>query len=167
MNFTIADQDKEEIPCLLLNENENGNGYAHPQSILPGARALGAAGLFGTMKFLEVECPQFSIWHSNYDMLLRTHIYCRMEQYVLELHFTLHNTLHFKMDGLSEVTLLPGQFNLSYAPYMDKVTWFKKDEVYTNFGVHFTPEYLQQVASYFPMLGDFFAKGRKRNSLHA
>jgi AraC family transcriptional regulator, transcriptional activator of the genes for pyochelin and ferripyochelin receptors len=162
MNFILADQDKEEIPFLLISEDENNeNGFAHQQSILPGARAVLAAGLFGTMKFIEVACPEFSIWHSNYDMSRRTHIYCRMEEYVLELHFTLNNTLHFKMDGLSEVRLLPGQFNLSYAPYMDKITWFQKGEVYTNFGIHFTPAYLQQVASYFPMLDAFLQKVEK------
>ena len=153
MNFKIADQDKEEVPFRLLSELANN-------PILPGSRGLEASGFFGTMHFLEVECPGFSVWHSNYNMELRTCLYCFMEEYMLELFFAMNNTLHFELDGLGEVILQPGQFNLIYAPYVKKVTWFQENEVYTNFGIHFTPDYLQQAAPHFPLLDSFLTKVR-------
>jgi AraC-like DNA-binding protein len=80
---------------------------------------------------------------------------------MLELHFALNNTLYFKIDGLGEITLLPGQFNLSYAPYVNKVSWFQGREESTQFGIHFTPEYLQQAALHFPLLNAFLEKVEK------
>ncbi|HYC27863.1 MAG TPA: hypothetical protein VEB42_03590, partial [Chitinophagaceae bacterium] len=155
MNFKIANQDKEEVPFRLFNGSLNNS------PILPGSRGIEASGHFGTMHFLEVECPGFSVWHSNYNMDLRTYLYCFMEEYMLELMFAMNNTLHFELDGLGKVTLQPGQFNLIYAPYVNKITWFQKEEVYTNFGIHFTPDYLQQAAPHFPILDTFLAKVRK------
>lgn len=155
MNFRIATQDKEEVPFRLLN------GLANNRPILPGSSGIEASGQFGTMRFLEMECPGFSVWHSNYEMELSTCMYCFMDDYMLELHFALNNTLHFCIDGLGEIILLPGQFNLSYAPKVNKIAWFQKDEAYTHFGIHFTPDYLEQAAPHFPSLNAFLENVRK------
>jgi AraC family transcriptional regulator, transcriptional activator of the genes for pyochelin and ferripyochelin receptors len=149
MDFKLGTQEKEEIPYFLVTTPSN------PHPVIPDARNVEAAGYFGSMHFYEIDCPGFSIWYSNYHITRRTCLYGWMDAPMLELHFTVNNTVHYKLEGLGETTLLQGQFNLSYAPFINNVAWFQKDEVYTTFDVHFSPGYLAALAPYFPLLGRF------------
>ena len=149
MDFTIATQEKEAVPYALITAPANSN------LIIPGARGIEASGYFGSMQFYEIECPGFYIWYSNYRMTRRTYMYGMMDAPMLELHFTINNTVHYKLEGLNEATLLQGQFNLSYAPFINNIAWFQKDEIYTTFDIHFSQDYLERLAAYFPVLGNF------------
>lgn len=152
MDFKIATQEKENVPYFLIDPPDK------PQAGLPGARGVEASGYFGSMRFYEIECPGFSIWQSNYHIKQRTCLYGMMQAPILELHCTVNNTVHYKLEGLPEATLQQGQFNLSYAPFINNVAWFEKDQQYSTFDIHFSRDYLEKMAYYFPLLGAFLEK---------
>lgn len=149
MEFKIATPERKNVPFFPISTPSASNGG------IPGAKGIEATGHFGSMRFFEIECPAFSIWYSNYEILKRTHLYGTMDGPALELHFTINNTVHYKLEGLNETTLLQGQFNMSYAPIVNIKAWFQKDETYTTFHIHFSREYLQKIATYFPVLAGF------------
>ncbi|MGB8193499.1 MAG: AraC family transcriptional regulator [Chitinophagaceae bacterium] len=149
MDFKIKTQEKEDVPYFLITAPNNS------PMLIPDARGIEATGYFGYMRFYEIECPDFSIWYSNYHIAKQTRMYGAMEAPMLELHFLVNNTIRYNLEGLGPTTVLQGQFNLSYAPYINNVTWFEKDEMYTTFDVHFSQHYLEKIAVHFPFLGAF------------
>ncbi|HEY0679431.1 MAG TPA: AraC family transcriptional regulator [Chitinophagaceae bacterium] len=155
MEFKITTEGKEEVPYFLMSDPSDS------KITIPDARGIEATGYFGTMRFYEIECPDFSIWYNNYQIVQRTHVYGAMDAPMLELHFTLKNTVHYKLEGLNEATLLQGQFNLSYAPYINNITWFQKNENYTTFDIHFAQQFLNKFAASYPLLGSFLEKSNK------
>ena len=150
MDFKIATPERKLVPFSPIS-NSNGS----PPGGISGARGIEASGHFGSMRFFEIECPAFSIWYNNYQILKRTHFYCSMDAPMLDLHFTLNNTTHYKLEGLNEITMLQGQYNLSYTPVVNAKAWFQKDETYTSFHILFSREYLGMLATYFPLLAAF------------
>src|SRR5688572_3589489 len=149
MDFKIATPERKVLPFAPIS---TPNGSA---SGISGARGIEASGHFGSMRFFEIECPAFSIWYSNYQIVKRTHFYCSKDGPMIDLHFNINNTFHYKLEGLNEVTLLQGQYNLSYAPAVNAKAWFQKDETYSTFHIHFSKEYLERLAGYFPLLSAF------------
>src|SRR5689334_17242370 len=113
MEFKIATPERKNVPFSPITSATHSNGN------IAGAKGIEASGQFGSMRFFEIECPAFSIWYSNYQISKRTHLYGSMDAPLLELHFTINNTVHYKLEGLNETTLLQGQFNLSYAPVVN------------------------------------------------
>ncbi|HYE53969.1 MAG TPA: AraC family transcriptional regulator [Chitinophagaceae bacterium] len=155
MDFKMGTQEKEDIPYFLASAASG----SHPT--IPDARTIEASGYFGSMRFYEIECPGFSIWYSNYHITTRTCLYGWMNAPMLELHFTVNNTVRHKLEGLGEQSLLQGQFNLSYAPFINNTAWFQENETYTTFDIHFSMEYLEGMVPYFPMLDEFLEKARQ------
>lgn len=151
MEFKIATPERKIVPFSPISASGNVQGS------IPGARGIEATGNFGSLRFFEIECPAFSIWYSNNQISKRTHLYYSMDGPMLSLHFVINNTAHYKLDGLTETTLLQGQFNLCYAPVVNLKAWFQKDETYSTFYIHFSKEYLDKIAPYFPLL-DVFMK---------
>ena len=149
MEFKIVTPERKVVPFSPISTPTNSQGG------IPGAKGIEATAHFGSMRFFEIECPAFSIWYSNYQILKRTHLYGTMNGPTLNLHFTLSNSVHYKLDGLNETTLQQGQFNLTYAPIVNVKAWFQKDESYSTFHIHFSREYLDKIAAYFPILVTF------------
>lgn len=152
MEFTITTQEREQVQLFPITVPDDS-----PIAI-PGARGIEALVRAGSMRFYAVECPRFIIWYNNYQISSRTFIRKIMDAPLLALHFTLSNTMHYKLEGLTEVTLLEGQFNLSYAPSMNTVAWFDEDQLYVTLNIHFTFDYLQKFAAHFPLLDTLLKK---------
>lgn len=152
MDITITTQEKERVQFSPIITS------ADPQIVIPGAKGVEASVYFGALRFYEIECPGFKIWYNNYHISRRTYIHLSMEEPLLALHSTINNTLHCKLEGLNEVTLLQGQFNVSCGPCINTVAWFDANKVYTTFSVHFTQDYLRKFASHFPLLDALLKK---------
>ena len=152
MDFTITTQEKEHVQLFPIIAPVDS------QIVIPGARVIEASVRAGSMRFYEIECPRFIICYNNYHINSRTFIRKVMNAPLLALHFTIANTMHYKLEGLTEVTILEGQFNLSYAPSMNTVAWFDEDKLYVTLNIHFTYEYLQKFAAHFPLLDALLKK---------
>lgn len=152
MEFTIATREKEEVPYFLMH------ALPDHQFLIPDARGIQASGNFGSMQFYEIDCRDFSIWYNNYQIAERTFMYGMMNAPMLELHFIIDNTVQFKLEGLRQMTMRQGQFNLTYAPFVNNITWFHRRATYSTFDIHFTFEYLEKLVNYFPRIGKFLEK---------
>ena len=152
MDFTITTQERELVQLCPIT------AHVDSQIVMPGARVIEALVHAGSMRFYEIECPRFIICYNNYQINSRTFIRKVMEAPLLALHFTMANTMHFKLEGLTEVTILEGQFNLSYAPSMNTVAWFDEDQLYITLNIHFAYDYLQRFAEHFPLLDALLKK---------
>lgn len=155
MDFKLATQENEEVHLLLIDTS------THPDPLISQARGLEASGDFGLVRFYEIECPEFNIWYSKYSITQHTTLSAWMDAPMLVLHFTVSNTMHYKLEGLPETVLLQGQFNLIYTPFVKNKFWFQKDETYTTFDVHFSFPYLEKIAGNFPLLQSFLQKAKE------
>jgi len=149
MLLKLGTSEREEIPYFLVTSN------AAPHPSIPDARTFEASGNFGSLRFYEIDCPGFSIWYSNYHIVTKTRLCGWLDAPMLELHFTVNNMVHYKLEGLGDQSLLQGQFNFSYAPFVNNVASFEGNEIYTTFDIHFSKEYLETVTPHFPMLVEF------------
>lgn len=152
MDITITTQEKEYIQLNPIT------APADPQIVVPGAKGVGASVSFGSLRFYEIECPGFRICYNNYDITRRTFIHVSATKPLLALHFTVTNTLHCKPEGLTEITLLQGQFNLVCGNFVNTIAWFDANQVYTTFCIHFSPDYLGKFAAHFPLLSTLLQK---------
>jgi AraC family transcriptional regulator, transcriptional activator of the genes for pyochelin and ferripyochelin receptors len=152
MDFKLSTQQNEEVHLLQIDTSK------HPDPLITEARGLEASGDFGVVRFYQVECPDFNICYCNYNITRHTTLSAWMDAPMLVLHFTMSNTMHYKLEGLPETVLLQGQFNLIYAPVVKNKFWFRKDETYTTFGIHFSVPYVEKIAVNFPLLQQFVEK---------
>lgn len=152
MDFKLATQQNEEVHLLRIDTSN------HPDPLITDAKGLEASGDFGLVRFYQVECPDFNICYSNYSITRHTTLSAWMDAPMLVLHFTVSNTMHYQLEGLPETVLLQGQFNLIFAPVVKNKFWFRKDENYTTFGIHFSVPYVEKIAVNFPLLLQFVQK---------
>src|ERR1017187_7239363 len=90
---------------------------------LNGAEAINAYGGFGQMVFQQVKGAGFSIWYSNYFIANTTTFTATADEAALELHFIFSRPLEYVLEGIGKSSLLNGQFNITYTPYIfNKVT---------------------------------------------
>lgn len=158
MNFKLATQQNEEIHLLQIDTSK------HPDPLINGSVGLEASGEFGLVRFYHVECPDFSICYSNYNISRHTTLSAWKDAPMLVLHFTVINTMHYKLEDLPEMVLLQGQFNLMYAPVVKNKFWFQKNENYTTFGVHLSVPYIEKIAANFPLLQQFIKKVKEKTA---
>lgn len=152
MEFTLTTLQNEEVHLLPIDTSN------HPDPLMTDASGLEASGEFGLVRFYQVVCPDFFISYSNYHIRRHTTLCASMDSPMLVLHFTMSNTMHYKLEGLPETVLLQGQFNLIYAPVVKNKFWFRKDETYNTFGIHFSVPYVEKIAVNFPTLQHFVQK---------
>lgn len=152
MDITITTQEKERVQFSPVIPS------ADSPIAVPGAKGVEATLNFGALRLYEIECPGFKIWYNNYHISRRTYLYLSVKSPLLAFHASIKNTLHCKLEGLTEVTLLQGQYNLSCGPFINTVAWFDANQLYTTFSIHFTQEYLSKFATHFPLLGELLKK---------
>jgi AraC family transcriptional regulator, transcriptional activator of the genes for pyochelin and ferripyochelin receptors len=152
MDITITTQEKERVQFSPIIAS------ADSPIAVPGAKGVEASLNVGALRLYEIDCPGFKIWYNNYHISRRTYLYLSVKSPLLAFHSTINNTLHCKLEGLHEVTLLQGQFNVSCGPSINTVAWFDANQVYTTFSIHFEQDYLRKFATHFPLLDALLKK---------
>lgn len=122
---------------------------------MPGARGVHAPGEFGVALFYELTYPGFSIWYNHYVMKQSAWLQGTLQDPLLELHFVLRGPFRYQVEGLGELKLPEGHFNLVYVPALKAKAWFDGGKEYSTFSLHFTRDYLRIFEPYFPALSEF------------
>jgi len=138
-----------ELPPQLKNET------------LPFTETLIGKAQFGEMVFRNYKGDGFHIWYSNYLIKENTEVKGRADMIVLELHIQFKNQFAIDWDNIGKSTLLPFQFNLTYTPFVNNWAKFLAGMDCTTFDIHFSKEYLQQLAPSFPLLSNFLEQVEK------
>jgi len=130
----------------------------------PDVRELQSSGCFSSLLFYDHQCPDFCIRLSNYFLGADAGWYERSTgDRLLVLQFVLHDSLHYKLEGLERRSMSEGQFNLFMAPSISKINWFDATNSHVDtLDIHFSPAYLQKLGEDFPELIRWM--GKKNNS---
>jgi len=138
-----------ELPPALRNET------------LPFTETIIGKAEFGQMIFRNYKGDGFQIWYSSYLIKHDTEMKGRADMMILELHIQFHNQFVIDWDHIGKVDLLPSRFNLTHTPFVNNWAKFLGGKDYYTFDIHFTKEYLQQLASSFPLLDKFLGEVEK------
>lgn len=125
---------------------------------IPDPRGLYGSGGFGSILLYEMEGPGFNIRYGHYIMKQAAELSAHINSPALDLHFALHNRLRYQLEGLGEVRLPEGHYNITYAPYIRNIVKFEAARHYTLLDIHFTRGYLDKLAPYFPLLEEFLQR---------
>jgi AraC-like DNA-binding protein len=125
---------------------------------LKGSEGFRVTHDLGDMLFRHITGDNFEIWYSNYMLVKNTMIIGRGNFPVLELHIPFKNHFVSWWDGFGETKLKSGQFELSYAPYVNNLTEFHGGKHYHTFDVHYTRSFLEGYAEHYDLLKRFLEK---------
>ncbi|MBS1753556.1 MAG: helix-turn-helix transcriptional regulator [Ferruginibacter sp.] len=128
---------------------------------LPFTETIIGKAEFGKMVFRNYKGDGFCIWYSNYLIKHDTEIKGRADMMVLELHIQFQNQFVIDWDQVGKNDLRPFQFNLTYTPFVNNWAKFMAGRDCHTFDIHFTKEYLQQLAPSFPLLSKFLDQVEK------
>lgn len=125
---------------------------------VPGAKELYATGDFGSLLFYEQAGPDFGLWYKSYFIKQSTYLNAVADGPLFQLCFSVNRTLRFQQNGMGKMRLPEGQFNILYAPTVQTQTWFEKGKKYMVYDIHFSRTYLEKLAPYFSLVGEFLLK---------
>lgn len=118
---------------------------------------------FGSGLFQCYQGKGFSFWNNQYLFSSDSLLHARANIPVLELHITRTGVWKGEWEGINELDLHPGEFNLSYTPHVMTTAFFKKQTAYRSCDIHFEFSYLQSLANDFELLDKFLVEVSKEN----
>lgn len=107
-------------------------------------RRFEAHGAYGAIIHDEVREKYYSLWRCRYLIRKDTTLTMSSDRPVLSLNFVLKNEIAFRLRGLPEGFMTERQYNLIYLPRFKCEYMFRKNEEYRIFGIHYSPDYLEQ-----------------------
>ncbi len=136
-------------------------GFDAPQLTLSKA-GIGLHTRFGGGQFQCYSGKGFSFWHNQYSFSQNTHLQASGNIPVLELHITRLGIWQGSWEGITEMDLYPGQFNLSYTPHVKTTALFRGGMAYRSCDIHFDQAYLESLTDDFIALDKFLKTVTKR-----
>jgi AraC-like DNA-binding protein len=125
-----------------------------PASI-PGVKNLIAKGRFGSLHLQQITGNGYSIWYHNYLLKEEDIVTFTWGRPILRLWFALKRSFYYTLDGLGTNVLHERGFNIHYAPSLSQTFHLQGQQPYSYIGIHFSLEYLEQLAHLFPGVEEF------------
>lgn len=126
--------------------------------LVPDSAVNYAEGKYGRLMLQEVEANPFSILYNVYHIKHRFLLQVKSDTPLLVLHILLKNDMHYHLNGIGDLYLKEGQFNIVYLPQVDVTSFFEQEGEYRTFNVYLPVTLLQQYAQVFPYLNEFLEK---------
>ena len=123
--------------------------------LMQNSKANYAEGKYGKLILQEVESNDFSIHYNVYHIQTRFLLHINRNVPALMIHIALKNDIQYHLNGIGDVYLKEGQFNIIYLRSVDGTALFERAGEYRVFKVYLTAEILQEYAPTFPYLNDF------------
>jgi len=124
-------------------------------SLLPGAVSSMAEGSFGKLLFQEI-CPDpYNVIHSTHRAKENFSLQSRGDQPALKIHVILKKDRTYHMQGIGDVLLREGQFNIIYVPYVEEDTLFEQGADYCSFSSYFPVAFMDEYLPFFPLIAPF------------
>ncbi len=113
---------------------------------------------YGAGTFTCYQGKGFSFWNNHYRFSADTLLHARANRPVLELHITRTGIWKGAWDGVDELDLHPGEFNLTYTPHVLTTAFFRKQTAYRSCDIHFELPYLESLTMDFELLDRFLSE---------
>ena len=123
--------------------------------IIPGSEIASAEGEFGHLLLQEIQSDQFAINFNVYRMQQDVSLQYTTHTDALHAHVLLKNNLRYYIEGVGNIALREGQFNILHSPTSVSTVYFEKGHEYRTFNTYYSTEILVQLFPFFPELQDF------------
>ena len=134
--------------------------------LLQNSRANYAEGKYGKLVLQKVELNDFSIHYNIYHIQTRFSLHVNCNVPGLMINIALKNDMQYHLNGIGDVYLKEGQFNIFHLPSVDSTALFEHAGEYRVFKVYFGTEILRDYATTFPYLNEFLEQaGRSSPAL--
>jgi AraC family transcriptional regulator, transcriptional activator of the genes for pyochelin and ferripyochelin receptors len=120
--------------------------------------ALQASGPFGSFALHELKNENYCVRHDQYDLMENLHLSANADIQSLGLHYALRNNIRSISAGFPEDLMLKNHYNMIYVPSIESEFLFEKEQEYINFGIIFTPDYLERCSDAFSFLSPFLKR---------
>ena len=133
--------------------------------LIPGSEIASTEGEFGHLLFQEIQSDQFTINFNVYRIHQDISLQFTTDTDALQAHVLLKNDLRYNIEGVGDIALKEGQFNIIHSPTAVTTVHFEKGNEYRTFNTYYSSEILTQLYPFFPALQDFIGSGNGRPEL--
>jgi AraC-like DNA-binding protein len=119
------------------------------------SKANYAEGNYGNLVLQELELNGFRIFYNIYHIQTRFLLHVNCNAPGLMVNIVLRNEIQYRLNGIGEVYMKEGQFNVFYLPTLDGTALFEQPGEYRVFKVYFPAKLLREYAETFPYLNEF------------
>lgn len=128
---------------------------------IPESICYGASGSFGHVLFQRLDGEGISmLYHTLYFTNDEQVIFSSPEPSI-RLQIVLRNSYYFDSKYLGKGVVHERGLHLHYAPAIDTVLKFHRQETYSHLSIHYSAEHLASLETSFPRLREFLAKVRR------
>jgi hypothetical protein len=124
-----------------------------------------ATGKWGAIIFQGMLTEDFVVWYSNFLIKESCCIIIEAALETRELHVAYKNDFNVDSDGLRNVRIKEGQFNVTYLPRVNTTLRFAPGE-YGSFDINYAKDYLQRFIPHLSGLEEFLHNTEKGISCH-
>ncbi|HKC37245.1 MAG TPA: hypothetical protein VKB95_14315, partial [Chitinophagaceae bacterium] len=114
-----------------------------------------AEGNYGKLVLQQVELNGFSIHYNIYYIQTRFLLHANCNVPGLMINIALKNDIQYHLNGIGNVDLKEGQFNVFYLPAVDGTALFEQAGEYRVFKVYLPAAILREYAATFPYVNEF------------
>lgn len=133
--------------------------------LIPGADAVYSSGEYGNILFQHLSTAENHIWCSDYAIARKAAFKTVSALPYLELHFMCRNDCSYHIEGIGSVEMRDAQFNLTYLPWLESTTYFRKGAFQT-FDLHITQEFLLRASLHYERINEFITLIDKHKASH-
>jgi AraC-like DNA-binding protein len=125
--------------------------------VLPDSETGYAQGAFGKILFQEIHLGELNIQYNIFQVVKDLAIDFRCQPGMMQIHVALKGDGHYSIDGIGDLYLAEGQFNILDAANIEGTGYLEHSREYHSFHVSYTPEILDSLLPVFPALEEWFA----------
>lgn len=148
--FKIVTSINEAVELTAIHEDR----FLHT----PFIEQFGNIGDYGYMRFTKIALTDITLWISEYKMFYETVFLAEVDHPILEAHITLDNRMVQSLGKRKNSIFDNGEFNITYAPYMENKVLFPAGGTYMTFDMHPSQRLLEKFSADFPFLHSFLDK---------
>ncbi|GAB3025330.1 hypothetical protein GCM10027051_32550 [Niabella terrae] len=150
VSFKIKNSINEEVEIIKTP--------VQPESNARFVEKFASVGQYGEMRFTKISSRLLEFWPSFYKTNYETVFMAEVPHSILEAHITLQNRMVQSLGRSQNTIFEKGEFNMTYAPYMENRTLFPKGGEYATFDIHPSEPILLSLAEDFNVLDQFLEK---------
>ena len=129
---------------------------------MQGIRTLEAKGAFGCLQLQEIAGNDYLIRYHNYFLNQDESLTFADGKPTLRLFLALRDSFHYMINGLGEGVMHERGFNISYLPLVHQSFRLRRNRHYALVEIHYSMDYLNQLAPYFPDVEKFLQGAEKK-----
>jgi AraC-like DNA-binding protein len=145
MKLSVSSFTHDDFMLLPITENE------YPDDALPGSEISHATGIFGKVVLQQIIAKPIHILYNYYNIQERCVLRFTGEASPLCILVVLKGNGHFLIDGIGNIYLEQGQFNILYTPNINSTAIFGQEGDILTFSLFLPLDVLHELAPMFPL----------------